>query len=61
LGKWTVVDKLHEINVPTFVINGRWDMAQDFCQVPFLERIPLVKWVTFQGSSHTPFFEERER
>jgi pimeloyl-ACP methyl ester carboxylesterase len=58
---WSIIDRLHEITVPTFVINGRLDMAQDPCHVPFFERIPKVKWVTFENSSHSPMWEERER
>jgi pimeloyl-ACP methyl ester carboxylesterase len=52
---------LHEITAPTFVINGRLDMAQDESQLPFFQHIPKVKWVTFENSSHTPMWEERER
>ncbi|RPD66179.1 proline iminopeptidase [Lentinus tigrinus ALCF2SS1-7] len=61
LKDWTVVDRLHLVRVPTFVINGRKDVSQDFVVAPFFERIPKVKWVTFEKSSHTPFWEERER
>jgi pimeloyl-ACP methyl ester carboxylesterase len=36
-------------------------MAQDFVVKPFFDKIQKVKWVTLENSSHTPFFEERER
>ena len=49
------------VRVPTFVINGRKDIAQDFVVAPFFERIPKVRWVQFGESSHMPFVEERER
>ncbi|KAF8636184.1 hypothetical protein AX17_003672 [Amanita inopinata Kibby_2008] len=58
---WSIVDRLHLIRVPTFVINGRQDMCQDFVVWPFVEEIRQVKWVTFEKSSHTPFIEEREK
>jgi len=58
---WTIVDRLHLIKVPTFVVNGRADFAQDFAARPFFERIPKVKWLTFENSSHMPFWEERDR
>jgi len=58
---WTIIDRLHQIKVPTFVINGRKDISQDFVVRPFFDNIPKVKWVTFEKSSHTPFFEERDR
>lgn len=58
---WTVIDDLHKITVPTLLINGRYDDAQDVAVVPFFERIPKVKWVQFAESSHMPFFEEKGR
>ncbi|KAF7356098.1 Proline-specific peptidase [Mycena venus] len=59
--EWSVVDNIHKISVPTFLLNGRYDDAQDVGVVPFFERIPKVKWVQFAESSHMPFFEEPER
>ncbi|KAI0362157.1 proline iminopeptidase [Trametes cingulata] len=61
LQNWSIIDRLHLVRVPTFVINGRKDISQDFVVAPFFEKIRKVKWVTFENSSHTPFFEERER
>ena len=29
--------------------------------IPFFEKIPKVRWVTLENSSHVGFFEERER
>lgn len=60
LGNWSIIDRLHFIRSPTLVINGRYDVAQDFVVRPFVERIPEAKWVKFENSSHTPFWEERE-
>ncbi|KAH9944575.1 proline-specific peptidase [Amylocystis lapponica] len=61
LKTWTVVDKIHTITQPTLLINGADDEAQDVCMRPFFEKMPKVKWVTMMNSSHTSFFEERER
>ncbi|KAF5371999.1 hypothetical protein D9615_008130 [Tricholomella constricta] len=61
LKDWSIIDRLHLIRVPTFVINGRKDIAQDFVVQPFFDGITKVKWVTFENSSHTPFVEERDR
>ncbi|KAI0635274.1 proline-specific peptidase [Trametes polyzona] len=58
---WSAIDRLHLVRVPTLLINGRKDIAQDFVVQPFFQHIPKVKWVTFGNSSHTPFFEEPER
>jgi len=61
IADWTIVDRLHLVRVPTLVINGRADIAQDFVCEPFFWHITKVKWVTFELSSHTPMWEERER
>ena len=45
---WSVVDQLPNIDVPTLVTNGVQDGAQDIVVLPFVERIPRVKWVKFQ-------------
>ncbi len=58
---WTIIDRLHLVRVPTFVINGRKDIAQDFVVKPFFDKIQKAKWVTFENSSHSPFIEERDR
>ncbi|KAI0649026.1 proline-specific peptidase [Trametes meyenii] len=58
---WSVIDRLHLINIPTLIINGRYDIAQDYVVKPFSDNIPNSKWVTFENSSHTPFWEEREK
>jgi len=60
LKNWSVVDDLHKIKVPTLVLNGAYDEAQDECVEPFVKLIPDVKWVRFEGSSHFPQWEERE-
>ncbi|KAI0807544.1 proline-specific peptidase [Fomes fomentarius] len=58
---WSIIDRLHLVCVLTLVINGRKDISQDFVVVPFFELIRKTKWVTFENSSHTPFWKERER
>jgi pimeloyl-ACP methyl ester carboxylesterase len=52
---------LKNIRVPTLVITGAHDIAQDFVIQPFLDDIPKVAHVKFQHSSHTPMWEERDR
>ncbi|KAL7283433.1 hypothetical protein ACG7TL_002863 [Trametes sanguinea] len=61
LKDWSIIDRLHLVRVPVFVMNGRKDISQDFVVAPFFEKIRKVKWVTLENSSHTPFWEERER
>ncbi|CDO74673.1 hypothetical protein BN946_scf184828.g13 [Trametes cinnabarina] len=61
LDGWDIVDRLHLIDVPTLVINGRYDIAQDYVTKPWSDNIPNSKWITLEESSHTPFLEEREK
>lgn len=61
LRDWNVIDDLHEINVPTLLLNGRNDIAQDFVVQPFFDRIPKVKWLAFEKSSDVSMWEEREK
>lgn len=58
---WDVIDKLHLVEQPTLAINGRYDPSQDWLNMPFFRHIPKIKWVTLEKSSHTPFWEEREK
>ena len=58
---WNIIDNLHKIDVPTLLLNGKYDMAQDFVVQPFFDRIKKIKWLTFQNSSHVPMWEEREK
>ena len=55
-----MVDRMHLVEVPTLVINGRYDIAQDWVVRPYAEKIPGAKWIVFEESSHTPMWEERE-
>ncbi|KAK7045122.1 proline iminopeptidase [Favolaschia claudopus] len=61
LKEWSMVEDAHKIRVPTLLMNGRYDEAQDSVMAPFFNRIPYVKWVTFAESSHMVHWEERER
>lgn len=51
---------MHKIKVPTLLINGRYDEAQDEVVEPFFKGIEKVKWVRFAESSHMPHMEEPE-
>ena len=57
---WTIVDRVSQIAVPTLLLNGAADMAQNFTMQPFADGIPDVRQHQFAQSSHTPFWEERE-
>ncbi|KAJ7873704.1 proline iminopeptidase [Mycena leptocephala] len=61
LKDWSIIKDAHKIQVPTLLLNGRYDQARDPVVAPFFREIPHVKWVTFAESSHMLHFEERER
>lgn len=58
--RWTCVDSLHNIAVPTLLINSPNDLAQDIGIKPLFVKIPRVKWIHLPRTSHTPFLEDRE-
>lgn len=57
---WSIIDRLHLIDVPTFVYAGRHDEATPAVTQPFLDHIPGVRSHMFEQSSHMPHVEERE-
>ncbi|PSL37607.1 tricorn interacting aminopeptidase F1 [Labedella gwakjiensis] len=59
LREWSVEDRLHRIQVPTLVINGRYDEATDDTVAPFVDLIPDARHHRFEDSSHMPHWEER--
>ena len=61
LKEWSIVEQLDRIIVPTLLINGRYDEAQDNVVRPFSQRLGTVTWVQFAQSSHMPQWEERAK
>ncbi|KAH0836595.1 Alpha/Beta hydrolase protein [Lanmaoa asiatica] len=61
LKTWSVIDDLHKINVPTLLLNGRYDEAHDMTMEPFFQYVPKVKWIQFANSAHVPQLEETDR
>lgn len=58
LADWSVVDRVHLIEVPTLLISGAHDEATPATVQPFADRIPDVRWHVFPNSSHMPHVEE---
>jgi L-proline amide hydrolase len=58
---WQAKDRLGQIEVQTLVASGRYDEATPALQETLLAGIPNSEQALFEESSHTPFFEERER
>ncbi|KAL9623738.1 MAG: hypothetical protein Q9160_001968 [Pyrenula sp. 1 TL-2023] len=61
LKDWEGWSEAHKINVPTLLINGRYDEVQDIAVAPWFKHIPKVKWIQLEKSSHMGHFEERPR
>ena len=58
---WDTRDRLHEIEVPTLVVRGRYDMCTDPIAAELVEGIRGAREVVLEQSSHTPVMEETER
>ncbi|CCM01880.1 uncharacterized protein FIBRA_03951 [Fibroporia radiculosa] len=58
---WSIVSELHRIKVPTLLVNGAFDQAQDSVLAPIFREIPKVKWYTFSQSAHMAHLEERTK
>ena len=61
LKTWEITDHLHEINVPTLLLSGRYDEATPILVETIHRTIPGSEWIMFENSSHTPHVEETER
>ena len=55
---WDVRDRLDEIDVPTLVIRGRYDMSTDKIAATLVNGIRNAREVVLENSSHTPVLEE---
>jgi L-proline amide hydrolase len=60
LREWSVVERLHRIQVPTLVVSGFYDQATPQVQEEFVQNIQNVQSEVFSKSSHAPFDEEPE-
>jgi pimeloyl-ACP methyl ester carboxylesterase len=58
---WDVRARLPEIDVPTLVIRGRYDLSTEPITATLVDGIPGARAVVFEHSSHTPVLEETER
>jgi proline-specific peptidase len=57
---WNVTDRLHEVDVPTLVIRGRYDMCTDKIAATLVNGISGAREVVLEHSSHTPLLEETD-
>lgn len=61
LRDWEGYSTAHQIKSEVLLINGRYDEVQDLAVTPWFWKIPKVKWLHLEKSSHVGHFEERER
>ncbi len=61
LRDWTVIPKLHDIKVPTLLINAVEDEAQDVAMQPFFDHIEKSKWITLDNAAHFSHIDQREK
>jgi L-proline amide hydrolase len=57
---WDVRDRLGEIEIPTLVIRGRYDMSTDRISATLLNGIRGARETVLEESSHTPVLEQTE-
>jgi L-proline amide hydrolase len=60
LKTWDITDRLHEINVPTLLLSGRYDEATPSIVETIHRSIPGSEWIIFENSSHMPHVEETD-
>jgi len=58
---WDVRPRLRELDLPTLVIRGRYDLSTESIARTLVSGIPGAREVVFEHSSHTPVLEETER
>ncbi|KAI1743878.1 Alpha/Beta hydrolase protein [Xylaria scruposa] len=61
LRDWTSIPILNKIKVPTLLINGTEDEAQDVAMQPFFDHIEKAKWITLDNASHFSHVDQREK
>jgi pimeloyl-ACP methyl ester carboxylesterase len=58
---WDTRGRLHEIDLPTLVIRGRYDMCTEPIAAELVKGIKGAREIVLEQSSHTPALEETDR
>jgi L-proline amide hydrolase len=58
---WDTRDRLGEIDLPTLVVRGAYDMCTAPIAAELVDGIPNAREVVLEQSSHTPVLEETDR
>lgn len=61
LKEWDITGIVDRIACPTLLISAPLDEIQEPAVLPFFLKIPRVKWVELQNSTHLAQFEEPEK
>ncbi|MEA2066578.1 MAG: proline iminopeptidase-family hydrolase [Thermotogota bacterium] len=61
LKNWDVTNRLGKIDVPTLILNGRYDESTPVISGTLAQEIKDSKWVLFDNSAHMPHLEEKEK
>ncbi|KJA23800.1 hypothetical protein HYPSUDRAFT_137293 [Hypholoma sublateritium FD-334 SS-4] len=61
LKDWDITGILHNVACPTLLISAPLDQIQEVAVLPFFQKIPKVKWVELQDSTHLAQYEEPEK
>ncbi|KAI1502659.1 proline-specific peptidase [Biscogniauxia marginata] len=59
LRDWTSIPLLSKIKVPTLLLNGTDDEAQDVAMQPFFEHIEKAKWIVLDNAAHFSHVDQR--
>lgn len=57
---WDILDRLHEISVPTMFVAGRYDECTPENMQIMHEQVSGSQFALFENSAHMPFWEERQ-
>jgi proline-specific peptidase len=57
LRRWTSIDRLGGLDLPTLVLAGEFDELSAIAWQPFVDLIPGARLHVFAGASHVPFIE----
>jgi proline-specific peptidase len=61
LADWDVTGRLGEIDTPTLVVSGRYDLAPPEAAAALYRGVASSEWVVFEHSAHVPHLEETQR
>ena len=61
LKEWDITGIIDRIACPTLLISSPLDEVQEASVRPFFLKVPRIKWVELQNSTHLGQFEEPEK